>query len=196
MFRPINVAPTLANDSSTTVLLSLTTPPSSPRQADAYRWPDGLVNPAGHSRELRLPPPRPTPNTWRLNSCQALERHLLNRFAEETRGRGARRQPRMRSGPRGELHDQGVTVVGVDLSPRMIQCAMRLNPGLEFRVRNMGDSTSPAGVSQGPSRSIRSMQNISGSPTPPGCASRRLRTAARRRRRPPWRRRSPDIHPG
>src|SRR5262249_27988348 len=35
------------------------------------------------------------------------------------------------------LHDQGVTMVGIDLSPRMIEEARRLNPELEFRVGDM-----------------------------------------------------------
>jgi SAM-dependent methyltransferase len=35
------------------------------------------------------------------------------------------------------LHDQGVTIFGIDLSPAMVRCAARLNPGLEFRVGDM-----------------------------------------------------------
>jgi SAM-dependent methyltransferase len=64
-----------------------------------------------------------------------LDRHLLNRFAEETRGRGLVAD--LGCGPghvARYLRDQGVTVVGIDLSPEMIKVAQRLNPGLDFQV--------------------------------------------------------------
>jgi SAM-dependent methyltransferase len=67
-----------------------------------------------------------------------LDRHLLNRFAEEARGRGLVAD--LGCGPghvARYLHDQGVTVVGIDLSPEMIRCAAALNPDLEFRVGDM-----------------------------------------------------------
>jgi SAM-dependent methyltransferase len=35
------------------------------------------------------------------------------------------------------LHEQGAHVLGIDLSPRMIERARQLNPGIEFRVGNM-----------------------------------------------------------
>jgi SAM-dependent methyltransferase len=35
------------------------------------------------------------------------------------------------------LHDRGVAISGLDLSPRMIEEARRLNPGMEFAVGNM-----------------------------------------------------------
>src|SRR5262245_58594652 len=69
-----------------------------------------------------------------------LDRHLLNRFAEETRGRGLVAD--VGCGPghvTRYLHDRGVEVVGIDLSPAMIECAARLNPGLDFRVGDMRD---------------------------------------------------------
>lgn len=67
-----------------------------------------------------------------------LDRHLLNRFAEEVRGRG----------PVGDLGcgpghvtrylvDQGAQALGIDLSPEMIRWATRLNPGVQFRVGDM-----------------------------------------------------------
>ena len=75
-----------------------------------------------------------------------LDRHLLNRFAEETRGRGLVADLGCGPGHVAKyLHDQGVTVVGIDLSPRMIEVAERLNPGLEFRVGDMRDLDLPSG---------------------------------------------------
>jgi SAM-dependent methyltransferase len=75
-----------------------------------------------------------------------LDRHLLNRFAEETRGRGL--VVDLGCGPghvTKYLHDQGVTMVGVDLSPEMIKCAQRLHPGPEFRVGTVRTLDFPAG---------------------------------------------------
>jgi SAM-dependent methyltransferase len=64
-----------------------------------------------------------------------LDRHLLNRFAEATRDQGLVAD--LGCGP-GQvaryLHEQGVSVVGIDLSSEMINCATRLNPGLEFQT--------------------------------------------------------------
>jgi len=67
-----------------------------------------------------------------------LDRHLLNRFAEEIRGKGLVAE--LGCGPghiARYLHDRGVTVVGIDLSPEMIRVARRMNPSLEFRVGDM-----------------------------------------------------------
>jgi SAM-dependent methyltransferase len=67
-----------------------------------------------------------------------LDRHLLNRFAEELRGRGLVAD--LGCGPghiASYLHDQGVGVLGIDLSPEMIRWAKRLNPALDFRVGDM-----------------------------------------------------------
>ena len=67
-----------------------------------------------------------------------LDRHLLNRFAEDTRDRGLVADIGCGPGHVARyLHDQGVTIVGIDLSPAMIRCAARLNPGLDFRVGDM-----------------------------------------------------------
>jgi SAM-dependent methyltransferase len=67
-----------------------------------------------------------------------LDRHLLDRFAEGTRGQGLVAD--IGCGPghvAGYLHAQGVAVMGIDLSPNMIACARRLNPGLDFTVGDM-----------------------------------------------------------
>lgn len=67
-----------------------------------------------------------------------LDRHLLNRFAEATRGCGLVAD--LGCGPghvARYLHDQGVSITGVDLSPEMIRVAGSLNPGIEFRVGDM-----------------------------------------------------------
>jgi SAM-dependent methyltransferase len=67
-----------------------------------------------------------------------LDRHLLNRFAEGVRDRGLVAD--LGCGPghvARYLHEQGASVVGVDLSPEMIRVAVRLNPGLDFRVGDM-----------------------------------------------------------
>jgi SAM-dependent methyltransferase len=67
-----------------------------------------------------------------------LDRHLLNRFAEETRDRGLVAD--VGCGPghvSGYLSEQGVSVVGIDLSAEMVAVARRLNPGLSFQVGDM-----------------------------------------------------------
>jgi SAM-dependent methyltransferase len=67
-----------------------------------------------------------------------LDRHLLNRFAEEVRERGTVGD--LGCGPghvARYLHEQGVRTLGVDLSPEMIRHATQLNPGLEFRVGDL-----------------------------------------------------------
>jgi SAM-dependent methyltransferase len=67
-----------------------------------------------------------------------LDRHLLNRFAEATRGRGLVADVGCGPGHVAKyLHDRGVTVVGIDVSPAMIRCAAGLHPGLEFRLGDM-----------------------------------------------------------
>ena len=75
-----------------------------------------------------------------------LDRHLLNRFAEQVRGKGLVADIGCGPGHVARyLHDQGVSVVGIDLSPGMIRCAARLNPGLEFRVGDMRRLDLPEG---------------------------------------------------
>src|SRR5215471_16934197 len=67
-----------------------------------------------------------------------LDRHLLNRFAEETRGRGLVAD--LGCGPghvSRYLCEQGVAMVGIDLSPEMVRVAKESNPGIEFHVGDM-----------------------------------------------------------
>jgi SAM-dependent methyltransferase len=67
-----------------------------------------------------------------------LDRHLLNRFAEATRGRGLVAD--LGCGPghvARNLHEQGVTVTGIDISPGMIEVATGLHPGIDFRTGDM-----------------------------------------------------------
>lgn len=73
-----------------------------------------------------------------------LDRHLLNRFAEEVRGRGLVAD--LGCGPghvARYLQEQGVTVVGIDLSPGMVRVATDLHPGLEFRIGDMNQLDFP-----------------------------------------------------
>ncbi|HEY3567284.1 MAG TPA: class I SAM-dependent methyltransferase [Thermoanaerobaculia bacterium] len=67
-----------------------------------------------------------------------LDRHLLNRFAEEMRGRGLVAD--LGCGPghvARYLHERGVATAGLDLSPGMVEVAASLHPGLDFRVDDM-----------------------------------------------------------
>jgi SAM-dependent methyltransferase len=67
-----------------------------------------------------------------------LDRHLLNRFAEEVRGRGLVAD--LGCGPghvARYLHERGVRMLGIDLAPRMIEWARKLSPEIEFRVGDM-----------------------------------------------------------
>jgi SAM-dependent methyltransferase len=67
-----------------------------------------------------------------------LDREILDRFAANVQGLGPVCD--MGCGPghvSRYLHDQGVNVLGIDLSPRMVELAWQLNPGIEFRQGNM-----------------------------------------------------------
>lgn len=67
-----------------------------------------------------------------------LDRHLLNRFAEETRDRGLVAD--LGCGPghvARYLSQQGVTIFGLDISPKMIAIARSASPDLDFRVGDM-----------------------------------------------------------
>jgi len=66
------------------------------------------------------------------------DRELLDRFAAQVRGRGEVCD--MGCGPghvARHLHDAGLTVFGLDVSPRMLEQARKLNPGISFREGNM-----------------------------------------------------------
>jgi ubiquinone/menaquinone biosynthesis C-methylase UbiE len=67
-----------------------------------------------------------------------LDRELLDRLADQVRGRG--RVCDLGCGPghiARYLHERGVPVVGVDLSPEMIARARQLNPEITFIEGNM-----------------------------------------------------------
>ncbi len=67
-----------------------------------------------------------------------LDRELLDRFAEQTKGRGEVCD--LGCGPghvARYLRDAGVPVFGLDLSPGMLEQARKLNPDIPFREGNM-----------------------------------------------------------
>jgi SAM-dependent methyltransferase len=67
-----------------------------------------------------------------------LDRQLLDRFAQQTRGQGDVCD--MGCGPghvARYLRDAGASVFGLDLSPAMLQQARKLNPEILFREGNM-----------------------------------------------------------
>jgi SAM-dependent methyltransferase len=73
-----------------------------------------------------------------------LDRHLLNRFAEAAAGRGLVADFGCGPGHVARyLHERGVRVVGIDLSPDMVRVAAKLNPSLEFRIGDMRRSDLP-----------------------------------------------------
>ncbi|MEO5903867.1 MAG: methyltransferase domain-containing protein [Gemmatimonadaceae bacterium] len=70
--------------------------------------------------------------------AKPLDRHLLNRFAEGVRDRGTIADIGCGPGQIARyLTDQGVPVIGIDLSPEMVRLAAQLNPEIEFRTGNM-----------------------------------------------------------
>ena len=76
-----------------------------------------------------------------------LDRQLLDRFAANVRDVGPACD--MGCGP-GQvaryLHEYGVRVCGVDLSPAMVEKARRLTPGVEFRQGDMMALDAPDGA--------------------------------------------------
>ena len=92
------------------------------RKADVTRSYDVVADEYAHriSQELEHKP---------------IDRRLLDRFAESVAGRG--QVCDVGCGPghvTRYLHERGVDVFGIDLSPRMIEVAAKLNPGIEFAV--------------------------------------------------------------
>jgi SAM-dependent methyltransferase len=66
------------------------------------------------------------------------DRLLLDQFAEQVRDLGWVSDIGCGPGHVARyLHDRGVRVVGIDLSPRMIECARKLHPIIEFRQADM-----------------------------------------------------------
>jgi len=75
------------------------------------------------------------------------DRALLDRFAETMRGAG--RVADIGCGPghiSRYLHERGVDVVGVDLSPGMIARARKLHPEIAFEVGDMLELEAPDGA--------------------------------------------------
>lgn len=71
-------------------------------------------------------------------SRKPFDRLLLDTFAEHVRGRGDVWDIGCGPGHVGHyLHERGVSVCGLDLSPGMIACARQLNPELSFREGSM-----------------------------------------------------------
>ena len=73
-----------------------------------------------------------------------LDRQLLDRFAASVRDAGPARD--MGCGPghvARYLHERGVKVCGIDLSPEMIDRARRLTPGVEFLQGDMRGLDTP-----------------------------------------------------
>lgn len=73
------------------------------------------------------------------------DRMLLDQFAEQVRDLG--RVADIGCGPghvARYLRDRGVDVVGIDLSPRMIECARKLHPAAEFQQADMEALSVPA----------------------------------------------------
>jgi len=67
-----------------------------------------------------------------------LDRVLLDRFAEAVKGRGEVCD--MGCGPghvARYLHERGVSVIGLDISPGMLEQARKLNPDISFREGDM-----------------------------------------------------------
>lgn len=79
-----------------------------------------------------------------------LDRALLDAFAEMVPGRGLVADVGSGPGHVGRyLRDRGLDVVGIDLSPGMIDVARRLNPEMAFEVASMLDLPADDGAWSG-----------------------------------------------
>lgn len=77
-------------------------------------------------------------------SNKPLDRMLLDDFASRLNGDGPVCDLGCGPGHVGRyLHDRGVNVFGLDLSPGMLEQARNLNPGMEFREGDMLDLAVP-----------------------------------------------------
>jgi len=79
-----------------------------------------------------------------------LDRELLDRFAKQTKGQGEICD--MGCGPghvARYLREAGASVFGLDLSPRMLEQARKLNPEIPFREGNMISLNLPDGALAG-----------------------------------------------
>jgi ubiquinone/menaquinone biosynthesis C-methylase UbiE len=71
-------------------------------------------------------------------SGKPLDRQLLDRFADEVRGTGPACD--LGCGPghvARYLHDRGLEIQGIDLSPGMLEQARRLHPSIEFHLGDL-----------------------------------------------------------
>lgn len=79
-----------------------------------------------------------------------LDRQLLDRFAEAVRGTGLAADVGCGPGHVGRyLHDRGVEICGIDLSPGMLEQARRLHPGLQFQQGDLCALAQPDGAFAG-----------------------------------------------
>jgi SAM-dependent methyltransferase len=79
-------------------------------------------------------------------SHKPLDRALLDAFAEEVRGKGPVVDVGCGPGQIARyLHERGVSISGLDLSPEMVAVARRLTPAVSFREGSMLDLPDPDG---------------------------------------------------
>lgn len=77
-------------------------------------------------------------------SRKPFDRQLLDRFADCVRGQGAVWDLGCGPGHIGRyLHERGIPVSGLDLSPAMVACARRLTPEMTFMQGTMLDLPTP-----------------------------------------------------
>ncbi|MER5212189.1 class I SAM-dependent methyltransferase [Streptomyces sp. NPDC002838] len=78
-----------------------------------------------------------------------LDRALVTAFAEQVRATGSAPVADLGSGPghiTARLHALGLSVFGVDVSPRMVELARRAHPDLRFHVGSMTSLDLPDGT--------------------------------------------------
>lgn len=85
-------------------------------------------------------------------AAKPLDRGMLASFAELVRTAGGGKVADLGCGPgrvTAHLHELGLSVHGVDLSPRMLALARRINPALRFHEGSMTDLALPDGALAG-----------------------------------------------